>query len=86
MDPKLVSAAFGMRPEGLLIYLANSVDWGRLHRCFRLTVSRPGRVPTGSSAGRLSPSRVLTRDAERDSDDAAERKMALTISAVIGYF
>ena len=30
MDPKLVSAAFGMRPEGVLIYLADHVDTGRL--------------------------------------------------------
>ena len=30
MDPKLVSAAFGMRPEGVLIYLADHVDAGRL--------------------------------------------------------
>lgn len=30
MDPKLVSAAFGMRPEGVTIYLADHVDEGRL--------------------------------------------------------
>ena len=30
MDPKLVSAAFGMRPEAVLIYLADHVDVGRL--------------------------------------------------------
>jgi len=30
MDPKLVAAAFGMKPEGVLIYLANHVDDGRL--------------------------------------------------------
>ena len=30
MDPKLVAAAFGMKPEGVLIYLADHVDAGRL--------------------------------------------------------
>jgi hypothetical protein len=30
MDPKLVAAAFGMNPEGVMIYLADSVDPGRL--------------------------------------------------------
>ena len=30
MDPKLVSAAFGMKPEGILDYLADQVDAGRL--------------------------------------------------------
>ena len=30
LDPKLVSAAFGMRPEGVTIYLADHVDEGRL--------------------------------------------------------
>jgi len=30
MDPKLVAAAFGMNPEGVLIYLADHVDAGRL--------------------------------------------------------
>lgn len=30
MDPKLVSAAFGMRPEGVTIYLADHVDQSRL--------------------------------------------------------
>jgi site-specific recombinase XerD len=30
MDPKLVSAAFGMRPEGVMIYLADWVDDDRL--------------------------------------------------------
>ena len=30
MDPKLVSAAFGMRAEGAMIYLADHVDEGRL--------------------------------------------------------
>jgi len=33
MDPKLVAAAFGMNPEGVMIYLADHVD--------------PGRLPTG---------------------------------------
>jgi integrase len=32
MDPKLVAAAFGMNPEGVLIYLADHVDAGRLPR------------------------------------------------------
>jgi hypothetical protein len=32
MDPKLVAAAFGMRPEAVLIYLADQVDTGRLPR------------------------------------------------------
>jgi hypothetical protein len=26
MDPKLVAAAFGMNPEGVMIYLADRVD------------------------------------------------------------
>lgn len=30
MDPKLVAAAFGMHPEGVMIYLADHVDAGRL--------------------------------------------------------
>jgi hypothetical protein len=30
MDPKLVAAAFGMNPEGVMIYLADYVDEGRL--------------------------------------------------------
>lgn len=30
MDPKLVASVFGMRPEGVLIYLADHVDNGRL--------------------------------------------------------
>jgi integrase len=30
MDPKLVAAAFGMKPEGVTIYLADHVDPGRL--------------------------------------------------------
>ena len=32
LDPKLVSAAFGMRPEGVTIYLADHVDQSRLER------------------------------------------------------
>jgi site-specific recombinase XerD len=32
MDPKLVAAAFGMNPEGVLIYLADQVDTIRLPR------------------------------------------------------
>jgi len=31
MDPKLVAAAFGMNPEGVMIYLADHVDEGRLN-------------------------------------------------------
>jgi integrase len=30
IDPKLVAAAFGMRPEGAMIYLADHLDDGRL--------------------------------------------------------
>lgn len=30
LDPKLVAAAFGMDPEGVLPYLADHVDQGRL--------------------------------------------------------
>ncbi|TMQ91685.1 hypothetical protein ETD83_29740 [Actinomadura soli] len=30
MDPKLVAAAFGMDPGGVMIYLADRVDEGRL--------------------------------------------------------
>ena len=30
LDPKLVAAAFGMKPEGVMFYLANHVDDGRL--------------------------------------------------------
>jgi hypothetical protein len=37
LDPKLVSAAFGMRPEGATIYLADHVDEGRLERRTRAT-------------------------------------------------
>ncbi len=32
MDPKLVAVTFGMKPEGVLIYLADHVDSGRLPR------------------------------------------------------
>ena len=31
MDPKLVAAAFGMNPEGVMIYLADHVDETRLN-------------------------------------------------------
>lgn len=37
LDPKLVSAAFGMRPEGVTIYLADHVDEGRLEQRTRAT-------------------------------------------------
>jgi len=30
MDPKLVAAAFGMNPEGVMIYLADHIDPGRM--------------------------------------------------------
>ena len=30
MDPKFVAAAFGMTPEATMIYLADSVDLGRM--------------------------------------------------------
>ncbi len=30
LDPKLVAAAFGMNPEGVMIYLADHVDQSRL--------------------------------------------------------
>jgi hypothetical protein len=30
LDPKLVAAAFGMKPEGVMFYLADYVDEGRL--------------------------------------------------------
>jgi site-specific recombinase XerD len=40
MDPKLVSAAFGMRPEGVLIYLADHVDPGRLEIANPCNLSR----------------------------------------------
>ncbi|MGW2254752.1 hypothetical protein ACWCXH_31875 [Kitasatospora sp. NPDC001660] len=30
LDPKLVAAALGMDPEGVMIYLADQVDVGRL--------------------------------------------------------
>jgi site-specific recombinase XerD len=37
LDPKLVSAAFGMRPECVTIYLADHVDEGRLQQRTRAT-------------------------------------------------
>jgi hypothetical protein len=37
MDPKLVAAAFGMNPEGVMIYLAGHVDR-------TLLVTMPGRA------------------------------------------
>jgi hypothetical protein len=40
MDPKLVSAAFGMRPEGVLIYRAGHVDAGRLETANPRNLSR----------------------------------------------
>lgn len=33
MDPKLVAVAFGMHPEGAMVYLADQVDVARLPRC-----------------------------------------------------
>ena len=30
MDPKLVAAAFGMKPDGVMFYLADHVDQGML--------------------------------------------------------
>ena len=36
LDPKLVSAAFGLRPEGATIYLADHVDEGRLEQGTRV--------------------------------------------------
>lgn len=41
MDPKLVAAAYGMKPEGVLDYLADHVDLGRL----------PDRDPNPSTFG-----------------------------------
>ncbi len=32
MDPKLVAAAFGMNPEGVMIYLADHIDETRLNK------------------------------------------------------
>ena len=32
LDPKLVAAAFGMKPESVMFYLADHVDDGRLAR------------------------------------------------------
>jgi hypothetical protein len=32
MDPKLVAAAFGMNPEGAMIYLADHIDDTRLDK------------------------------------------------------
>jgi hypothetical protein len=40
MDPKLVAAAFGMKPEGVMFYLADHVDEPRL----AAARSRPGQV------------------------------------------
>jgi integrase len=34
IDPKIVAAAFGMRPEGVMFYLADHVDQGRLTNPF----------------------------------------------------
>ena len=39
MDPKLVAAAFGMSPEGVMIYLADHVDDARLGNASALTGS-----------------------------------------------
>lgn len=33
MDPKIVAVAFGMHPEGAMVYLADHVDAARLPRC-----------------------------------------------------
>ncbi|MFG3350296.1 hypothetical protein ACGF1Z_35250 [Streptomyces sp. NPDC048018] len=41
LDPKLVAAALGMDPEGVMIYLADHVDAGRLAQCGENT---PGSV------------------------------------------
>jgi hypothetical protein len=32
MDPKLVAAAFGMNPEGVMFYVADHIEAGRLGR------------------------------------------------------
>jgi integrase len=48
MDPKLVAAAFGMNPEGVMIYLADHVDDGRLP-------DPPGSPPVRSAQNALDP-------------------------------
>jgi site-specific recombinase XerD len=45
-DPKLVAAAFGMNPEGVMIYLADYVDSARL----------PGQDTAKKASGRRNPS------------------------------
>jgi hypothetical protein len=47
LDPKLVSAAFGMRPEGVMIYLADHVDHGRLPVPAGFAAVRPDRRDPG---------------------------------------
>ena len=42
MDPKLVAAAFGMNPEGVMIYLADHVDSGPAVRYPLKKPCRPG--------------------------------------------
>ena len=44
MDPKLVAAAFGMNPEGVLIYLADHVDPGRISADRHRPASRTSRL------------------------------------------
>jgi hypothetical protein len=45
IDPELVAAAFGMNPEGVMFYLADHVDDGRLH------------ADSGGNQARAAPSR-----------------------------
>jgi site-specific recombinase XerD len=54
MDPKLVAAAFGMNAEGIMIYLADHVDNGRLP-------DPPGSPPVRPARSARHPSRVSYR-------------------------
>lgn len=42
MDPKLVAAAFGMNPEGVMLYLSDRVDEGRLPEDLAERITRDG--------------------------------------------
>ena len=59
IDPKLVAAAFGMDPEGVMFYLADHVDdgrlpWGARSRCAPMRGISPGTWPVPPSSTRWS--------------------------------
>jgi len=68
MDPQLVAAAFGLRPEGVIAYLADTVDNGRLDEQ-NLSWDRPhlpdaAQPPASTKSAQPAPRAHVTRDNE----------------------